>query len=168
MSSLRLKKPRDYWYRRKHMHYVTVPSPVVLRTIDKKAYRENDPDDPTKTIEMKPVTMHRYLMAYVVNEVHPPENQNSAAKAKIGSGYEGDKRIAKLDRLFENAKPGDVVAVEDEDWRKVRAIIEEKVWGLPTFGALLINFSDAWMTASDTKAVNGARFPESASLDPQV
>lgn len=146
------------------MHYVTVPAPVTLRTIDKKPYREQDPDypsDPTKLIDMKPVTMHRYLMAYVVNEVALPTKEGERADPKIGRGYEGNKRIAKLDRLFEKAEPGDVIAVEDEDWRKVRAIIEERHWPLPSFGALLVSFEEAWVGASEKR-------PEANGLKPLV
>ena len=71
------------------MHYVTVPAPVTLRTIDKKPYREQDPDypnDPTKLIDMKPVTMHRYLMAYVVNEVALPTREGERTEPADGAG----------------------------------------------------------------------------------
>lgn len=151
------------------MHYVTVPAPVQLRTIDKKPYREQDPDspnDPTKTVELKPVTMHRYLMLYIVNEAHPPGEKGQPGDLKIGKGYEGNKRTSKLDRAFEAAQPGDIIAVEDEDWRKVKAIIEERYWPMPSVGAQLIDMEDAWVSASEKKpeASNGLK-PLVADLD---
>lgn len=150
MSKKRKPPKRDYYWRRKHMRYVTVPAPVTPTTQDKKPLKMRDEDN--NLTEMGEVSMHRYLMTFIVNEtVKPPTREEPNPDAKIGKGREGNKRITRLDNAFENAKPGDVVAVEEADWEKVKKIAEEKNWSPASFGAFFTPFEDAWFDAPEKK-----------------
>ena len=130
------------------MKLVTVPAPIVPRTIDGKPFVISE-EDGSKT-EMGEVSMHRYLISYVVNEtsiVKDGATDQFVRELKIGRGYEGNKRARKLDKSFEGAATGSAVRVEDADWKVVKKIIEEKQWPSATFGSQFVDFEDAWMNA---------------------
>jgi len=134
------------------MKWIVVPAPMTPRTTDGKPFFSQD-EDGSKT-EIGEVTLHRYLMEYLVNEsiiVKDAATGQLARELKIGRGYEGNKRTRKLDRLFDAAKPGQAVAVEDEDYKAIRRIIEEKQWASATFGSQFADFEEAWMAASDKR-----------------
>jgi hypothetical protein len=159
MGRIKLKTP-DYLWRRKHMRYVVVPEAVTLRDSNGQRMKERDPmvelveGKPPVLREIEPVSLHRYLMIFIINETETEEsrgNQPGRQIPKIGIGYEGDKRIAKLDRLFEKTEPGQVVAVEDADWQAVKHIIEKKLWVPKQIGGQLFPISEAWMEASERK-----------------
>lgn len=131
------------------MKFVLVPKEIQpINPSTRKPFVEQTDED-EKPTDMAPVTFHNFLMRYVVNEmrvIKDPQGQQTA-EPKIGKGYEGSKRIAKLDAAFEKAVEGDCVGVEDADWQAIKRILEEKVWPLPVFGAQFIPFQDAWMDA---------------------
>lgn len=133
------------------MHYVIVPEPVVPKTIHGKPYTEIAPGS-HEPKDIPAISLHAYLLRYVINEARveaTPGGQKSIPK--MGEGYAGTKAIRKLDRLFENAKPGDIVPVEDADWQRVHDIINEMTFQPPHFGAALEALADAWMRAPDSK-----------------
>lgn len=139
------------------MRYITVQEPITLRDEDGRPFTEVDHDDKTKTIDQKPVTHHAFLMRWVVSEgrITPGDPATRSVVPKIGAGYEGFKRTGKIDRAFAKAKPGEVVAIEDEDWKVVKAILEEHERLTPLAGAQLMPFFVAWIEASETKPANG-------------
>ncbi len=133
--------------------YVTVPSPIEPRDLEGRPFRETDPRDETKQElrDVPPVSLHRYLMQFAINEGDP-----GSRGAKIGVGHDGNKRINRLDRLFATAEPGAVVAVDFDDWLRVKKIIEETVWTPPRFGACMEPLEEAWMGARDAESVDAA------------
>ena len=132
------------------MKWITVPAPMTPRTIEGKPFISQD-DDGSK-VEVGEITLHKYLMHFIVNEADIVKDERTgqlARELKIGRGYEGNKRTRKLDRLFDHAKPGQTIGVEDEDYKAIRQIIEEKSWPSATFGSQFADFEEAWMEARD-------------------
>lgn len=137
------------------MKYVTVPRVVVEPKVGGKLVSIGmeppiDGGEP-KPILLTEVSLHRYLMMFVVDAQEKSTDGRAPGAPKIGIGYDGNRRISKLDRAFGEAQPGDVVAVEDADWKIVKKIIEERAWTPPSFGACFISFEEAWMVANDQK-----------------
>jgi hypothetical protein len=103
-------------------------------------------------VPMPNFSLHRYLMVCVINATRvirrSPEGQPIEVESKIGTGYSGTRRMAKLDRLFAKAKPGTYVGVEDEDYQVVCKIIEEIEWNPPSTGRCFADIQEAWMDAS--------------------
>lgn len=137
------------------MKYVTIPALVAPRTLDGKAFQVTEEDG--KKTQVPDTSLHRYLMTYVINEVDVVTNTKGKEEVvlKIGRGYEGNKRARKLDEAFKDALPGDVVAIEDEDFKTVKKIIEERIWPNSSFGMQFSLIEEAWMEASDKKPSNG-------------
>lgn len=52
--------------------------------------------------------------------------------AMVRGGGEGIRRARKIEALFQDARPGDVVGVEDADYRIIRNIVDHIEWS-PTF-----------------------------------
>jgi hypothetical protein len=158
-----MKRP-DYWHRRKHMKWITVPPAFTPRTIDGKPFLAQD--DEGNRVEVGSIGLHSYLMSYLVNETDIIKDERTgqlSRELKIGRGYEGNKRTRKLDRLFEKCRGGEVIGVEDADYKAVRRIIEEKSWPSATFGSQFADFEEAWMNASDKRPelhTNGAQEAE--------
>ena len=134
------------------MRYVIVPAPVSPKKIDGQPYTEMAGSPPIQQ-PLPAISMHGYLMRYVINETTVAgEGAKARMQPKMGAGYAGSKAIGKLDRLFESAKPLDIVALEDADWERVKKIIEEMSFTPPHFGATLESLADAWMRASESPA----------------
>ncbi len=158
MGRAKLKPPKGYMYRRKHLKYVKVPAPVELVNLKGKRYKEMPAEGQTveEAADLAPISLHSYLMQYVFEEVDviPPAFQgaNPTTKRKMGDGYAGNKRTRKLDKAFENAVPGDVVAVEDSDWQVVKKIIEEKNWPGAAISSQFTPLEDAWIEAPSTSS----------------
>jgi hypothetical protein len=135
------------------MKYVTVPAVVAEpkvggRPVSLGMQPAPDGSEPTPIL-LVDVTLHQYLMMFIVDTQEASPDGRTPGAPKIGVGYDGNRRISKLDRSFKDARPGDSIAVEDADWRIVKKIIEEKAWMPPSFGACFISFEEAWMVASD-------------------
>lgn len=132
------------------MKFVLVPKSIQpINPVTRKPFVEAE-DETSTPVDMQPLSLHGFLMRYVVNEQRVQKDATTGqviGEPKIGKGYEGSKRIAKLDAAFEKANEGDAVGVEDADWSAVKKILEEKVWVLPIFGACFIPFQEAWMQA---------------------
>lgn len=140
------------------MKYVTVPAPVTPKNYDGKDFTTIDEEASIRAgkqviAAVGEVSIHRYLMTYVINEKHTVKNAHGKDEEvlKIGRGYEGNKRSRKLDNLFKNAVAGEVVGVEDEDHKLVAKIIVERDWPNSSFGMCFSSIEEAWMTASEEK-----------------
>jgi hypothetical protein len=134
------------------MKYVIVPAVVAPKVNGKPVVIGMEPSSDGKEptpVFLTEVSVHRYLMMFIVDTEERSADGRTPGAPKIGIGYDGNRRIVRLDRSFGEAKPGDVVAVEDADWIKVKKIIEEKTWTPPSFGACFISFEEAWMVARD-------------------
>lgn len=151
--------------------YIVVPEPIPMVAFNGEKFRETIQED-GKPVErdMKPMTIHEYLFRYVFNQVSNPARDGNGniiagtGTPKMGLGYAGNKRCAKLDRAFKNKKPGDVVEVDDETYHVVKKIIEETPWGATTLGAMFEPIEDAWMNAKMEKpVVNPVETPVVAS-----
>ena len=136
------------------MRFIKVPDLVTPLTLDGKPFvnpQATDEKDASgqpivKKIELKDLSMHRVLMDHYISETKPPAGDRQPPQLKMGDGYKGIKRTAEIDRAFKDAKPGEIVGLEEETWAALKTCIEEKSWaGSALFGAQLIAFTDAIM-----------------------
>ena len=89
------------------MHYVTVPEDITPRD----TITENE------IVAASPQTFYRFLRANILSD------------ARFGSSIKGVLAIEKLGDLFRDAKPGDVVKVEDADWELMKEASEHPTRG---------------------------------------
>lgn len=114
------------------MKNVVIPEPIVF-TVKGGARATALIDGSLK--EIPTVTMYDFVMDSI------------CSSANIGNGIEGAKRVRKLDRAFEDAKPGDVVGVEDADYKVVMEVISKIQWARPALAAQLLPLLEAWEVA---------------------
>lgn len=70
------------------------------------------------------------------------------ASPEIGKGIEGVKRVRKLQRAFEDTKPGDIVGIEDADYTVAMKVIENIQWARPIIAMQLLPMMEAWENAA--------------------
>jgi hypothetical protein len=86
----------------------------------------------------EPWTFHRYLSVVVFDD------------RKLGASRKHAKAVKKVHKLFKDASPGDVVAVEDWDWEQVKTVIDEPTTPQSgTLSAQFTEFMDAWCDAKE-------------------
>lgn len=107
----------------------------------------------------EPWTFHRYLSVLVFDD------------QKLGDGRKSAKAVKRVHKLFKDAKPGDVVQVESEDWDKVKAVIEEpSIKQAGSLTAQFVDFMDAWCDAKEeapkVDKPNGAKAEPSPEAKP--
>jgi hypothetical protein len=107
------------------MKHVLVPAPVVIQ------HRKSAPSGTSS----EPMTMHDFVMDTI------------CTSTAIGKGIDGVKRVRKLDRGFADKAPGDIVAIEDADYKAVMEVISQIQWSRPDIGAQLLPMLEAWEDA---------------------
>lgn len=119
------------------MHYVVVPADVTVtnkRTGEVVKYADGD--------ERKDlvVTMPFFFEQYIVN---------SSELTKGVTTGEGLRRIMKLTALFEDAKAGDVIGVEDADFKAVRKAVDAIQFppAFQLYASQMLPFVQAWEDA---------------------
>jgi len=113
------------------MKYFVVPEPVKLVNTLTKQPMMYSGDHPSAGSPVE-ITAHRFLL------------DNILSSKEIGKGVEGVRRVRKMDMVFEDAKVGDLVCVEDADYAVVMKIIGEMEFASPLHAAQLLPFFDAW------------------------
>jgi len=65
----------------------------------------------------------------------------------IGKGIEGLRRVQKLEAKFASVVPGDVVGIEDADYKIIVDILDATVWDIPRLGVQALPYFEAWEAA---------------------
>lgn len=138
--------------------FITVPKPVVPRTHEGEEFTiEITKDGKREIAKMGEVSLHRYLMLYMINEPAKDDqgviklDKNNQPELALGQGNLGGIRGAKLDRLFGDAKPGDIVEVDQDLYDVTKKIIKFKSWGTITLAMQFVTLSEAWDSAMSKK-----------------
>ena len=112
------------------MRYVKIPEPIQLRNLTTEAPLTVDGDD-------TPWSMYRYLADIVLTDT------------AMGKGYEVDRIRSTIQEAFKDASPGNCVAVEDDHYDKVQAVIVEPGSEIPPVVTMqLFAFQQAFVDAS--------------------
>lgn len=87
------------------------------------------------------------------------------ASSHVGRGGEAARRVRKLEKLLLDAKPGDVVAIEDTDYKVIERVIAEVEWPHAALSSQFLPFieaiedaakqDEAWKRTRDEKNKNG-------------
>jgi hypothetical protein len=119
---------------------ITIPEVVELVDIEGKPLKDNPKE-----------SLYTYLHKFIFNEftITPPKYQGDkpTMTMKIGIGRVGNQRVARLTAALKLAAPGEVVKVDEEDWKLVKTIIEQKSWPSVTLSSQFTPLEDAWFNA---------------------
>lgn len=134
------------------MHHVYVAWPVTLVNLESGTPALNvleDKDRERATVQRKdsagnavylgpdsPWDHYRWLSRYVFGD------------KKLGAGDTGAKRVKRLRKAFQKAKPGAWVAIDSDIVEAVREILKTGDWD-PQWAGQLTDFSDAWKEAQE-------------------
>lgn len=118
------------------MKYVVVPEDVVLMLANKPLIVTDREGKETQVVW----SHEKFVAEYICT--NPQLNRPSSGTVS------GDalRRVVKLLRLFDGAKPGDVIGVEDEDFKKVRAVVDAIEWTehMMRFAHQMLPHIEAW------------------------
>lgn len=138
--------------------FITVPKPIIPKTIDGEEFTlQVTKDGVQKSVKMGEISLHRYLMLYIINEPVKDDHgivkldKNNQPEMALGQGNIGGIRGAKLDRLFSDAKPGDIVEIDQELYDIVKRIIKFKSWGAISLAMQWVTIEEAWNSAMSAK-----------------
>lgn len=109
------------------MKYVVVPDPITFKGKDGQSVEVNTPEGGMKST----FAMYDFIM------------DNVCSSQDIGKGMEGMKRVRKLQRIFEDSVPGDLVGIEDADYTVVMKVVEGIQWVRPLLGVQLLPLMEA-------------------------
>jgi len=123
------------------MKYVIVPPDVtIMNKATGKPVRAIDGDTEKDFVVSMQFFVERYIStSSKLLRFRPDE----------ASG-EGLRRVAKLLRVFEGGKPGDVIGIEDADYKAARAAVDALDWsalGLAGVAPQLLPMVEAWEAA---------------------
>lgn len=137
--------------------YIEVPHPVELKSISGFRIKEESGGVSTcekcrekfpEAVDIPPIDMLAFLMRFIVHEVRTVEptrpHEQPRVEQKIGKGYECALRVANLHDAFSGAQFGQLVGVEEADWKVIDKIIDEREWSNPTVAGQLAPFCRAW------------------------
>ena len=118
------------------IRYVIIPKPIALVDPSSKKPLLDAPDKPTA-----PVTFSDFVGKLLFNPIWA-ENYKNIKSAKA------------VERAVDGAEPGTVATLAEEDWKKLRDIVENPKGGYGYHAAVmpqLLPFLDAIMEAEDKK-----------------
>jgi len=112
------------------MRYVKIPEPIQLKNLTTGEPLKVDGDD-------SPWQMYRYLVDLVLPD------------PAMGRGYKVDRIRSTVRGAFDGAEPGGYVAIEDEHYDTIRAVIENPESEIPPIVTMqLFAFQQAFVDAS--------------------
>jgi len=89
------------------MHYIKVPETVVINL---------EMNGESKVDELP-------FSKFAENAIYDP---------KLGKTAKDIVRVIKLKKKFDDTKPGDIIALEDADWEKLKDVVESPTTGYNT------------------------------------
>lgn len=120
------------------MKYVIIPEDVTIvdrRNGNKPVIMKKNPDDEGAPWVLK---HEDFVMTNIVD-----------SPTMVKGGGEGLRRARKIEKKFENCQPGDVIGVEDADYRIIRGIIDSIEWAphFARYATQIASHVEAWENA---------------------
>ena len=111
------------------MKHIVVPADIILHARNGERVMAVDENKNRKPYD--PIVFGVFLFDAVCNSPH------------LGKGSEAARRVRKLEKLLLEAKYGDIIAIEDADYKVVEQVITEIAWPYPALSGQFLPFIEA-------------------------